>query len=87
VNFIGLWQYPSLIWDFLDYKCARTNGMLPSFVFLKYKMAINFDQVLDAIGNENFEFDVPGISSDEEEDLDRRLEMSDSDSRQVFTCF
>jgi hypothetical protein len=61
--------------------------MLPSFVFLKYMMAINFDQVLDAIGNENFEFDVPGISSDEEEDLDRRLEMSDSDSRQVFTCF
>jgi hypothetical protein len=61
--------------------------MLPSFVFLKYKMAINFDQVLDAIDNENFEFDVPGISSDEEEDLDRRLEMSDSDSRQVFTCF
>ena len=50
-------------------------------------MALNFDDVLEAIGNENFEFDVPGISSDEEEDLDRRLEMSDSDSRQVFTCF
>ena len=61
--------------------------MLPSLIFLKYKMALNFDDVLEAIGNENFEFDVPGISSDEEEDLDRRLEMSDSDSRQVFTCF
>ena len=64
-----------------------TNGMLPSLIFLKYKMATNFDQVLEAIGNENFEFNFAGISSDEEEDLDRRLEMSDSDSRQVFTFF
>jgi hypothetical protein len=50
-------------------------------------MALNLDEVLNAISNENFEFDVPGISSDEEEDLDRRLAMSDSDSRQVFSYF
>ncbi|CAB3984645.1 Hypothetical predicted protein [Paramuricea clavata] len=43
-------------------------------------MALNFDDVLNAISNENFDFDVPGIPSDKEEDLDRRLEMSDSDS-------
>jgi hypothetical protein len=61
--------------------------MLPSLIFLKFKMALNLEDVLEAIGNENVAFDALGISSDEEEDLDRRLEMSDSDSRQVFTCF
>jgi hypothetical protein len=50
-------------------------------------MALNLDDVLNAISNENFEFDVPGISSDEEEDLDRRLAMSDNDSKQVFSYF
>ena len=50
-------------------------------------MALNLDDVLDAISNETFAFDATGISSDEEEDLDRRLEMLDGDSRQVFTCF
>ena len=49
-------------------------------------MALNLDDVLDAISNETFAFDATGISSDEE-DLDRRLEMLDGDSRQVFTCF
>jgi predicted patatin/cPLA2 family phospholipase len=61
--------------------------MLPSLIFLKYKMALNLDDVLNAISNENFAFDATGISSDEEEDLDRRLAMSDSDARQVFSCF
>ena len=50
-------------------------------------MALNLDEVLNALSNENFEFDVPGISSDEEEDLDRRLAMSDSDSKQYFHIF
>ena len=50
-------------------------------------MALTLDAVIDAISNENFALDASGISSDEEEDLDRRLEMSDSDPGQVFSCF
>jgi hypothetical protein len=50
-------------------------------------MAFNIDAVIDTLSHETFGFEATGISSDEEEDLDRRLAMSDSDSRQVFTCF
>jgi hypothetical protein len=44
---------------------------------------LNFDAVLDLLDNENNNSDSGGISSDEEEDLDRRLAAS----RQVFICF
>jgi hypothetical protein len=50
-------------------------------------MALTIDTVLDQLNDEMFGFEASGISSDEEEDLDRRLAMSDSDARQVFTCF
>ena len=48
---------------------------------------LNFDAVLDLLDNENNNSDSSGISSDEEEDLNRLLAASDSDSRQVFICF
>ena len=40
------------------------------------KMALNVQDVINAIYDENFETDDAGISSDEEEDLDRLLESS-----------
>ncbi|CAB4009144.1 Hypothetical predicted protein, partial [Paramuricea clavata] len=46
------------------------------------QMAYTLDAVIEAIDNETFALDASGISSDEEEDLDRRLVMSDSDPRQ-----
>ena len=50
-------------------------------------MALSLDQVLNALEEDNFDIDDAGISSDEEEDLDRCLESSGNDSRQVFICF
>ena len=50
-------------------------------------MAVNFAQVLQLIEAENDDSNTGGISSDEEEYLDMRLEASDSDLRQVFICF
>ena len=48
---------------------------------------LTFEQVLEALEDANFEVDNAGISSDEEEDLDRLLESSSDDERQVFICF
>ncbi|CAB3977250.1 Hypothetical predicted protein [Paramuricea clavata] len=50
-------------------------------------MAVNFAEVLQCIEDQNDDSNTGGISSDEEEDLDRRLAASDSDIRQVFICF
>jgi hypothetical protein len=49
-------------------------------------MVLSMDAILDSIYDETMPIEAAGISSDEE-DLDRRLGMSDSDPRQVFTCF
>jgi hypothetical protein len=50
-------------------------------------MAMTMDAILNSIYDETMPIEAAGISSDEEEDLDSRLGMSDSDPRQVFTCF
>ncbi len=50
-------------------------------------MAQNFDEVSQGIEAENVDIDDVGISSDEEEDLDRCMESSGSELRQVFVCF
>ena len=50
-------------------------------------MAQNFDEVSQDIEAENVDIDDVGISSDEEEDLDRCMESSGSELRQVFVCF
>ena len=42
-------------------------------------MALSFEQVLKALDGQNLGIDEGGISTDEENDFDRQLEMSDSD--------
>ncbi len=49
-------------------------------------MALTFNKILQALDNENFDIDNAGISSDKE-DLDRCLESSGDNSRQVSLCF
>jgi hypothetical protein len=49
-------------------------------------MASSFDEILSALEDKNFDIDDAGISTDEEDDLDRQLATSDSDRRQVFIC-
>ena len=44
-------------------------------------------EVIVALEDDNCDADDPGISSDEEEDLNHQLLASDIDSRQVFLCF
>ncbi len=44
------------------------------------------DEVLDVLDDWSAS-DAGGISSAEEEDLDRQFEESDDSSRQVFMCF
>lgn len=44
-------------------------------------------EVIAALEDVDFDADDPGISSDEEDDLDHQLLASDSDLRQVFLCF
>ena len=66
----------------------RANGQVAIFTVLKTsKMAQTFDETLNALEVETVDVDDAGISTDEEEDLDRRLATSDCEPRQVFICF
>ena len=47
----------------------------------------SIEDVIKRLEDANIDEDDPGISSDEEEDLDDQLLASDSDLRQVFLCF
>ena len=66
---------------------AQTETIAIFAVLETTNMAMTFDEVLNALDDDNFGIDDAGISSEEEEDLDRRLESSGNDSRQVFICF
>jgi hypothetical protein len=66
---------------------VRANGHVAIFtVFKTSKMAQTFDETLNVLEDETVDVDDAGISTDEEEDLDRRLATSDSEPRQVFIC-
>ena len=69
----------------------RSNGRVAIFADLEFAImaSTNFhvDDVLEALENAHLTNEDGGISTDEEDDLDRQLETSDSDQRQVFICF
>ena len=51
---------------------------------------LSYDQVLQALENDDFsDENAGGMSTDEEDDLDRQLGFTDGVSRQVFSieCF
>ncbi len=73
---------------FLATNDVASNDHVAVFaVFKTTKMALTVDDVINALENDNYEVSDAGISSDEEEELDRYLESSGDDSRQVFICF
>ena len=71
-----------------DLRCNDRVAIFPDLISrIMASSTLNLSSVIQQLEDEYNDSDNGGISSGEEEDLDRRLAASDSDFRQVFICF
>ena len=69
-------------------RCNDRVAIFPDLISrIMASSTLNLSSVIQQLEEEYNDSDNGGISSGEEEDLDRRLAASDSDFRQVFICF